>query len=267
MDTELKDLIEETWAEYRTFESLDVVKKIPPILFVGDLDGYKQSKIKVITVALNPSKKGAEPDVHAREFHERVGIDNATLSKKPEKYIKGLLEYFEKRPNMTYFNSFEPILNELETSYGSVKLSHKSYQNRALHTDLCSQLTTDPNWGGLIDPTVQNDLAQASSSLWNKLVAQLKPNLILASFGESHLKWIKLPPYDLNRRVVDINTWDTTFKIGEKQYPVNCLWLNVGLQQPQKVFFALGQGSRRPFMINNEYKKEIGRQLFNLYEE
>ena len=55
MDAELKALIEETWAEYKTFESLDVVKKVPPIMFVGDVDAYKQSEIKIITVALNPS--------------------------------------------------------------------------------------------------------------------------------------------------------------------------------------------------------------------
>ena len=192
--------------------------------------------------------------------------DNTTFSKKLGKYLKWLWEYFEKDPATTYFSAFEPILSGMETSYfGPGKLNHESYRC-ALHTDLSSQLTTDPNWGYL-DDEVKQKLASVASGIWNKLVALLEPNLILASFGERHLKWINLPPMDMNRCVEDINTWDTTFEIGEKPYIVNGLLLYADLNQRQKSLFARGYGSLRPFMIEDEYKKELGGQLFRYLKD
>lgn len=269
MDAELKKLIEETWAVYRTFESLDVVKKVPPILFVGDLSAYERSKIKVITVALNPSKNGADTGVHAREFRE-WGIDNATLSEKPEKYLKGLQEYFEKDPATTYFSAFEPILNGMETSYyGPGKLDQESYDNRALHTDLCSQLTTNPNWGGLKND-VKKSLATVSSGLWIKLVKRLKPDLILVSFGKSYLKWINLELCDGTKRVSDLRTWDKIYDVpGAKPYIVNCLLIKTPLKKSETSVIAYGRNSTfgRPFNTASSNKKEIGRHLLRYMKD
>lgn len=270
MDAELKALIEETWAEYKTFESLDVVKKVPPIMFVGDVDAYKQSEIKIITVALNPSKNGADPDVRAREFPEWFGIDNATLSKNPEKYLKGLQEYFEKDPATAYFRAFEPILNGMETNYYSPgKLGHESYHNRALHTDLCSQLTTEPNWGGL-ENDVKKSLAKTSSDLWIKLVKGLKPDLILVSFGTAYLKWLKLELCDGTKRVKDLRTWDKICEVpGKKPYIVNGLLHKIDLKQPPTGLIVHGRNSTfgQPFNTASGNKKEIGSNILRYMKD
>jgi hypothetical protein len=273
MDGELESLIEKSWNQWDKYGdpgASDFIKEVcpvPPILFVGDRNAYKNSKIKVITVALNPSKNGAKKEIHEKEFPRWKSVTFSNIRVQPEEYLKGLEEYFYKDPNRNYFNAFEPILNGMETSfYVSGKGANQSFHNIALHTDLCSQLTTDPNWGGLGDG-VKQKLAADASSLWEKLMMLFKPNLVLASFGEAHLKWIKLPPSDMKRQVEDINTWDTTFKIGEKPFIVNGLLFNDGSKNQHNSLFARGHGSRRPFMIKDEYKNELGRQLLQYLKD
>ncbi len=50
-------LIIDAWNEYYSFQQHDfVVKPSVPILFFGESNRYRQSKLRVITVGLNPSK-------------------------------------------------------------------------------------------------------------------------------------------------------------------------------------------------------------------
>jgi hypothetical protein len=269
MDEDLEILIKKTWDQWNKYGDplspyyIKEVRPLPPILFVGNLAEYRRSKIKVITVSLNPSKNGEDPATHAREFPAWVGVDSLTLKNQRERYLKGLNNYFEK-PYEKYFSKFEMVLNGMDISYySSGKMDKQTYRNRALHTDLCSPLTTNPNWG-YIDRNIQKSLGDAGSSLWNELVSNLKPDVILASFGKSYLKWIKLQLCDETKSVKDLHTWEKIYEIpGEKPYIVNGLLHKIDLKQPPTSLIAYGRNSTfgQPFNTTASNKKEIGRQL------
>jgi hypothetical protein len=73
------DLIRESWQTYRRFaDQTFLVKPSIPILFFGDSNRYFDSKLKVITLGLNPSRKEfPEPDrfsrfKRARKIYPRI---------------------------------------------------------------------------------------------------------------------------------------------------------------------------------------------------
>lgn len=269
MDTELEVLIKKTWAQWDKYgdsKSKDYTKEIcpvPPILFVGNLDAYQKSKIKVITVALNPSKKGSESNIQSSEFPDWDDVKNIQILKnQPEKYLNGLTDYFDNKPYKRFYSPFETILNSMEASFYAVNREHDQRgNNRALHTDLCSPLTTRPDWGKL-DPNLQRKLGVDGSILWNELVSYLKPDVILGSFGEKNLNWIKLKPSNTNSCIEDINTWGKIYKVPKTEpYFVRSQFFKIRSEQPRNSLFIFGPFKGVRFPIDKEYKTELGKLL------
>jgi len=59
-----------------------------------------------------------------------------------------------------------------------------SYFDTAIHTDICSPIATDPIWGDL-GQAQQNILLNAGLQIWNELVKDLKPDIMLVSIKQN----------------------------------------------------------------------------------
>ena len=164
---EISGLIRASWQVYKQTEGQTfLVKPSIPILWFGDSERYFSSKLKVITVGLNPSREEfPEQDRFlrfdsARKVYPRI-LDGACYGE----YLKALNGYFRYPPNHPYgwFNCFEDMLRGLDCSY------YGSAPSTALHIDLCSPLATDPTWKDLA-PEAQRLLIQSGTNLWHSLV-------------------------------------------------------------------------------------------------
>ena len=64
MDKILSDIINEYWCDYTAHqEKKYIVSPSIPIIWFGDIEKYMRSKLKVVTIALNPSNRefGTQP--------------------------------------------------------------------------------------------------------------------------------------------------------------------------------------------------------------
>ena len=155
---------------------------IIPIKWFGDRKAYGNSDVKVVTVGLNPSDK---------EFRERDGQPFSTelrfpryKADKPRSLTSALNDYFKTNP-YRWFNAFETLLNGMGASY----YNKEEYHYRALHTDICSSWATDPTWTKL--PKQEREKIYNNQDyghpFWNKLIAKLKPDIIIASVARNYI--------------------------------------------------------------------------------
>jgi hypothetical protein len=122
-----------------------VVKTSMPILWFGDSAAYFNSRVRVVTVGLNPSRVEFP---QADRFLRFPSARDLSLSVDPSKrrpaFIRALDDYFRLEPYRPWFDrGFERVLNGMATSY------YQGQPSTALHTDLFSPLATDPTWSGL----------------------------------------------------------------------------------------------------------------------
>lgn len=111
-----------------------IVEPSVPILFFGDSNRYSRSKIRVVTVGLNPSKSEFPDDDRFRRFPEAQGTYPEILKgKHVEKYLSALNNYFKKRPYGQWFGSLEPVLNGLGSSYYDDTRALRYTQTFVLH--------------------------------------------------------------------------------------------------------------------------------------
>ena len=166
-----------------------------PIYWFGNMNDYMESKIRIITVGLNPSdkefrEKDTEPFCSNLRFPDFKG-DCTSL-------MKALNRYFDFNPYSKWFDSgFEPILNGMDASYYSDntnKLKGKEkYTNKAVHTDFCSPWATEPTWSKL-SILEKDNLLKEGIVLWVHLVKLLSPDIILFSLPHEILKKVGIRP-------------------------------------------------------------------------
>lgn len=176
-------LLEKSMRHYDEYKSKKfIVSPSIPILYFGDIEEYASSKIKIVTVALNPSSlefKQHKDEVHSSFFR-------FSDWEKTKNHYSALNKYFKKDSNpLDWFNnSFEPLLNGLNASY----FSDKNYENRVLHTDLCSPLATEKGWTDFSKekPTEAKKLMAFGKDLWRELINILEPDIILVSVRDEY---------------------------------------------------------------------------------
>ncbi len=115
------------------------VKPAVPILFFGDLDAYRASPLRVLTVGLNPSLHEFPADDPFRRFPLAEG----SLGGEPSRYLDAMSAYFRTDPYVKWFSAFEPLLKGMRASY------YPGGASTALHTDICSPVATNPTWNNL----------------------------------------------------------------------------------------------------------------------
>lgn len=225
---------------------MDVIN-ILPVKWFGDREAYQKSKVKIITVGLNPSDK---------EFREKDGEPFTSQLRFPDYKIgndasleKALNRYFEKNPYRRWFNGgFECILNGMDASYYSEK---KTY--RALHTDICCPWATTPTWMDL--PTNEKKKLMAEGfQQWQQLVNSLSPDIILFSIPQEYIKMLQISGLDELCRF-------TTTKHGElRKRPVIIQKSMYG-----NSLAVFGRTRNIPFgSLGKEQKMELGKQIIGL---
>ena len=180
-----KQLIRLAWEHFDEKSTANKgVKGSIPILFFGNYERYVASKIKVITVGLNPSKV---------EFSKQRFDTGPNIRYDNDAFINTLSNYFSNNPYCRWFNNFEKILQHLGCTYydkdypktcSPVPQWWQRKSNIVLHTDVCSPIATDPTWSKLSKSTKENLLSDGNP-LWKKLVSYLNPDIILISVGKA----------------------------------------------------------------------------------
>ena len=182
---DFSDLYRKAIDHYFAFETEPyTVPNSIPILYFGSLEAYKSSRIKIITVGLNPS------DVESKEDRFRLEELRACT---PAQFERAVSDYFKFRPYSQWFDqAFEKLLRCLGVSYYGGHYPSKApawwraQPNVALHTDIGSPLATSPTWSKL-PRDVTERLQKIGFPIWREFVELLEPNLILISVAERHL--------------------------------------------------------------------------------
>lgn len=220
-----------------------------PIDWFGDKTSYESSKIRIVTVGLNPSGK---------EFRNNDGESFNTDLRFRDYKEKGLEtvynNYFENNP-YSWFKSFECILNGLDASY----CSKKGMQNRALHTDICSPWATDPTWSKL-SIKEKNALMEDEHGFeqWKQLIEKLEPHVILFSIPKKYIKKL-----DLENELRDFVKITTT-KNGEQRK--QAVVIQKGVYGQSLAIF--GRTWNVPFgALGEDQKKDLGQKIKKLLEQ
>ena len=181
---QLTTLVSEAWSAY------DGARKLPsrvapaaPILFFGDLDAYRASPLRILTVGLNPSLL----EFPVEDPFSRFPLAEGPEGREPERYLAALSAYYGTDPYRGWFSAFEPLLNGAGASYYAGETS------TALHTDICSPIATSPTWSKL-DDAERAMLEAEGGPLWHSLLGKLRPHVVALSTAKEHLSRIKFEP-------------------------------------------------------------------------
>ncbi|MDE0000828.1 MAG: hypothetical protein OXQ89_24095 [Rhodospirillaceae bacterium] len=219
-----------------------------PVLFFGNLEAYRASPLRVVTVGLNPSLHEFPTSVPFRRF------PLATGNREPRRYLDAMSDYFCTDPYGSWFNGFQPLLNGLDASY------YKGAASIALHTDICSPVATNPTWGKL----GKDDRAALEADgipLWHKLLEELRPQIVAISVAKVHLKSIK---FKSEKNWKNIHTFERRPDGAPRApYKICARWHNVG---GERSLFVFGAAAQKPFgLLADSQKQEAGKLLRKEY--
>ena len=131
-DVELSALVREARQLYEANAGRRwLVAPAAPVLFFGNLPGFRESTPRVATVALNPSRAEFPPEAPFLRFP-------AAGSPEESSYLSSLFAYFQTAPYRSWFGFYEQALLGMGSSY------YGDSDAVALHTDIGSVLATDP---------------------------------------------------------------------------------------------------------------------------
>ncbi|MGH2614748.1 MAG: hypothetical protein ACRDJC_05885 [Thermomicrobiales bacterium] len=239
-------LVDEAWRIYRETQDDCVVRPSIPILYFGDSQRYQSSPLKVITVALNPSRHEFPVSDRFARFRatEHIIADNMDRADRTN-YLSALDGYFRNLPYRSWFDWFDHVLRGIGASYyageGSV----------ALHTDLCSPLATDPTWSKLGGQ--QEVLIKDGMALWHQLVEHLSPDVIVVSVSRLFRDRIS---------IADQGGWHPLITIPRKdptKRPYQALLQRASLASGKETLLVFGQAAQQPFAtLTQEARRRIG---------
>jgi hypothetical protein len=228
-----------------------VVANSLPIPYFGDLAAYLASPRRVVTAALNPSNLEF-PDDKPR-FDVANGLDG------PAALEAELSVYFRRHPYRSWFNSFEPVLNGLEASYGG-KMANGVYASTALHVDMCSPIATSPTWSKLT--AVQRaKLTTVGRDIFECLIDELDPDIIVASLGWWHLETWNAD-FEAGRRWERLAEHRTASKGKLLRTPLLVQVGSISSRKGRPLLFVNASAADKPFgRFTTERKREAGQKL------
>ena len=255
----LDKAIAKAWIAYERAAGLGVrVSPAAPILFFGNLDRYRKSPLRVLTVGKNPSMSEFPDGDRWRRFPLAKG----RRGREPDRYCAALSAYFCTDPYKNWFDrGFENVLNGAGSSYyGGVDTS------TALHTDICSPVATDPKWTDL-DPSERKALMFDGVPLWRELLTILKPQIVLLSFAEKYRKSISFDPLDENEweEVIYTSEHKQDGTLRDRAYKVSVCRYKVG---GKPTLCAFGPAGETPFQhLDNDRKRKVGAIILKCFEK
>lgn len=200
MDEILSIVIDNCWEHYTQFKSVNptIVNPSIPVLWLGDIDKYLNSKIKIVTVDSNPSRHEFPPLIPFLRFEGGEKIyDLDKLDAKTKQNYKNILSEYFKNELTRYpsHKSFDILLKGIGASYNtncpyksSLNNTNVQLENTAIHINFYTPLSTTHLHNNSKDfEEIKND----GFDLWIELIDYLKPDLIITSFKPSNLSDIK----------------------------------------------------------------------------
>lgn len=188
MDQKLVNLMDAYWEDFaKKRDESFVVKPSIPIIWFGNMEAYRKSKRKIVTVAINPSNKEFMENTKIKSYSfcrfqggEKLWEKDELTMFDKELLYSVLNNYFKVSPYTSWFNAFENPLNCLDSTY----YPNKKYKSTAIHIDIESAIATDPTWGNLGDK--QGRLR--NTALFKQFLEYLNPDVILYSVNAPTLK-------------------------------------------------------------------------------
>ncbi|MBI4338126.1 MAG: hypothetical protein HY683_09910 [Chloroflexi bacterium] len=249
----LRELAFRAWGLYKRAEHngfRQLVHPSIPILYFGDSLSYLTSPIKVVTVGLNPSLKEFPCDSPFSRFPGAAHVSEA-VDLDADIYLASLNSYFRVSPYKGWFQSFDPILQGLSASY------YPGDRSRALHTDLCSPLATDPTWSRL-NRSEQAILEPEGRQLWRDLVEALQPDVVLVSVRQGYLAKIDFPQTQEPGVVYTVDDKN-------RRSPYQVKAFRRRLLSGKEPLFVFGRAAQTPFgAVSGADKRLIGETLLAL---
>ncbi|NLF98976.1 MAG: hypothetical protein GX565_02390 [Lentisphaerae bacterium] len=226
-----------------------VVANSLPVPYFGDLAAYLASPVRVLTAALNPSN---------REFTEpRFEVDMGLRG--PVALESQLSAYFKVNPYEPWFKAFEPVLNGLEASYGGT-MANGPHVSTALHVDMCSPIATSPTWSKL-RPEQRAKLTITGRKIFEWLVDELTPNIIVASIGWAHLETWNAD-FEAGYRWGSLVKYSTTASGAPMKVPLLVQIKEIASPSGRKFFFVNASAANKPFgRFTTERKRAVGQKL------
>lgn len=210
IDKELSKIMQDYWEDFQfqldeekrfaASEEEYIVKPSIPIIWFGDMEKYRRSPLKIVTVALNPSKKEFSDN---RFCGFKKICEKQVLDRDAQNVLYEVLSsYFEYNSYDEWFSSFKVPLNTLGASYKTKNRDGVSIHSIALHIDVCTAIATNPTWGELSKEQRRRLLEgkNKSRSLFLGLLGYLNPDVILYSANKRMLyEAFKLKDSDIDR--------------------------------------------------------------------
>ena len=240
----LTELADEAWGSFARAAALPSrVSPAVPILFFGDVDAYRNSPLRVLTVGLNPSLE----EFPAEKAFLRFPLAATPTAEDRDSYLDALSAYFVTEPYRNWFRHFEPPLNGAQASY------YPGQPSTALHTDICSPIATNPTWSAL-DESDRVTLEADGGPLWHDLLAVLRPHVEALSVAKHHLDRIAFKALGEPR---SIHTFERTGggELRSRPYQVTGCWHEIGVDPALVVFCPAG---RTPLTISTDQKRVLG---------
>ncbi len=224
-----------------------------PILFFGDLDAYRASPLRVLTVGLNPSLHEFPDGDRFRRFP----LAGGSLGREPSRYLDAMSAYFRTDPYRRWFNAFEPLLNGFGASYYGGRAS------TVLHTDICSPVATNPTWNKL-DEAAHADLTADGGPLWHTLLTALKPQVVALSIAKAHLERIAFEPMT-DCKVIHTFERKADGGLRSRPYEIHARWYDVG---GERSLFVFGTAALKPFQpLADSQKRKTGELMLKEYQD
>lgn len=153
---------------------------------------YFKSKIKIVTIALNPSKnefpEAFDPTAKPRFIVKSLVTD--------ELYV-ALNEYFKFNPYKNWFSHFESYINMLGASFGGIMSKGIKYENIALSIDYYSSIATNPTFSKLFEYK-KNEIDQRA--LFFDLLRLLSPDIAIMSTAREYFYTV----FDKRDKIIEV---------------------------------------------------------------
>lgn len=230
IDKELFKIMQDYWEDFQYQRAKEmrlpkaercIVESSIPVIWFGDMEKYRRSPLKIVTVALNPSKNEFSEDKRFGEFEK---ISKKTVLDREELFVfyEALSSYFKREPYWRWFRSFEDPLNALGASYKTKNRDGVSMHNIALHIDACTAIATNSPWGklGKLKENIRERLVKGRNgafSLFKNLVEYLEPDVVLYAANKKEIFYEAFSLTDSNR-VKSYSPGKNGFKIDTNIY-------------------------------------------------
>lgn len=176
----------------------EIIVPTMPIIYFGDYNKYRESKIKIVTVSLNPSDREFKKNKNDSEYSffrfqsakdlygkDRLNEDDI------KKYLESINNYFNIEPYREWFDDNRRHLFKIfDASYYK-----DEKENVPLHIDLATAIATNPTWGGLPKEAKQLFLSR-NKGKWTRLLEILSPDIMLLSLDTKYLKEVDRNLYE-----------------------------------------------------------------------